>query len=483
MTTHQETQRIVETAAKYVIDSHRETVGNHTVEHFKTLVGAFTVADDRTMLLKGNVGSGKTTFTAMLSSVMTGLPADLYDTHKIQGHVEQTKDTMFCRLDLGKLQKSGDEEIIWEPALYLPTLTFDEINRITSGKHSSTLEFIRTGTMTHFGKRFGRGKFPFFATMNYNGAGTYDLTAAMKDRFDISFEFPLPTSFDFDLVETAKERQPELQDPEKTNRITEYMLRKDKSVKEKLDFIAKEAPKYTAARASLNALKARAKALEWAPGAITLRGCIIDECNSTPRYGEKRPEDPIDNSTHKGSATSDQAQGTTPLNGFAHRHILSPVSGRAMPSTSYYASMLAAYLGDARVTEDHLLAVAPYCLAHRIEFHADYKATHKESPRLRGEHEALDLTRRLLNGIDDNYRGANGIANDVRALDEAAAKLFEYGWDGSPKKNEAAVTKLKASDADSAVRVYANAKSVIDKPLPDHPHLQLYYNLLGTQLR
>src|SRR5574341_1093670 len=179
-----ETVKII--GSKYFIDPSHEEVGTQKVEFWKILMGVFSYLGNKNSLLLGNPGSGKTTYSGVISSVMSGLPYDLFDKEKIQGHPDQTKDTMLARADLGRIAEEG---VVWQAPLYMPSLTLDELNRLPPGKQSIFLEYIRTGAVEHLGKLFTRQKIPIFATMNYNGTGTYPVPAPSLDRFDVSLEF------------------------------------------------------------------------------------------------------------------------------------------------------------------------------------------------------------------------------------------------------------------------------------------------------
>lgn len=421
-------------ADKYFVDPSVEYVGNRKIDHWKILLGTLSYFGKKNSLLMGRPGTGKTTFPGVVSSVLSGLPYDLFDILKVQGHPDQTKDTMLARADLGRLAEEG---VVWQASIYLPALTLDELNRLSPGKQAIILEYIRTGALEHLGKFFGGSKLPFFATMNYNGTGTYPVPIPSLDRFDISLEFnPGPAYLQDEIQEASNRIDAELKKPKKTEEIFNYLLKKDLSAVQKLTYIENTAKELRAKRKDINdisSLKIEDE-MPYSPDATTMLRCMWEEMNTTVRYGDNRRADPCDTSEHnKACASSKITEGISP---------------RAWGAVKHYASMLARYLGDKAVEIEHINAVAPYCLAHRLEFTEDYKAKFAEQTRERGERQEQDLTRRLLKEIKDNY---DGVSHPLKLLDSYLS--------GSLDKSR-----------------HNEVKKIIDSPVPDHPLLRTYYN-------
>ena len=164
--------------------------------------------------------------------------------------------------------------------------------------------------------------------------------------------------------------------------------------------------------------------------------------NMSPLHGELREVDTPDLSTHAKEVAS--------------RHLKTGMSQRAWDATEFYARMLAAYTESGAVNVEHVRAVLPYCLSHRLEFHGDYAARFKPAQRLRGEHEALDLTRRLLGDITTRLADP-----DMRvSLDNLDAYI------GDPAKPDHV----------------AKAREIAMKPEPDHPLLKAYWTAARSML-
>lgn len=419
---------VINELTEVFIDCSSDKVGRRSVEHWNTLLGVATYFGKRNALLVGNPGTGKTTYAAVISSLVSGLPFELFDTLKIQGHPDQTKDTMISRVDLGRLAEEG---VIWQASLYLPSMVIDEINRLSPGKQSILLEYIRTNVAEHLGKTFIRNKTPFFATMNYNGTGTYPLSEPALDRFDISLELPpLSSVYNDSILEAEQKIEKRLKNPERTESLLTFLLQKDESPKTKLQMLQRESGKHKAASFSSDEL-AR---LSYTADGKTFMRSLFDELNMTRRYGVNRASDQRDMSDHNKE--------------FASAKVIGGVSSRAWNALDYYARFLAYYLEDTHVDINHVQALAPYVFAHRLRFSDDYKALFTEVTRKHGEREEQNLARSLVSVVKKNY---DDVSNAIKLLDSIYA--------GRQKMN-------------------SDAQKILRGPEPDHPLLFQYWKEL-----
>ncbi|MBI4182186.1 MAG: AAA family ATPase [Candidatus Aenigmarchaeota archaeon] len=421
---------------QYFIDPRTGQVDGEEVPYWNVLMGVATYLGNKNALLVGRPGTGKTTYGGVISSVVSGLPFDLFDFLKIQGHPDQTKDAMLARADIGRLAEEG---VVWQPSLYLPAMILDEINRLPPGKQSIIMEYIRTGSVEQLGKHFSRGKVPFFATMNYNGPGTYPLPPASVDRFGMSLEFEGGPAHLQALIQDASGRiQADLADPNLTEEIAKYLLDKDVPTGKKREYLEEKGRERLKKLILPDLSGLETHPLPLSPDATTFLRCIWDEMNTTWRYGENRAVDPQDTTDHNKT--------------FASAHVKEGISPRAWESITFYASIVARYQGRDQVEIGDIQAVSPFCLAHRLEFDEDYKAQFAEHPRLRGEREELDLTRRLLDAIKTN---CDAVAPSLKLLD-------------------ASLAGKKGTEED--------VRAILDGPEPDHPLLRAYWRE-GRMLR
>ncbi len=179
----------------YDLISSRFYFGNETLEIGNNrydpiaLFGIITCLLDGKELVFGEYGSGKTTSSERIASLMKGLPLEFVQAVTIHGHPEQTEEKMKATLDLGALEKEGKEVIKWKLSVFSPVLIIDEINRLPIGKQNLILNEVDRNIWNYRGETllFSDGK-AFFATVNYRDLGTTSLVPPLLDRFDLAVE-------------------------------------------------------------------------------------------------------------------------------------------------------------------------------------------------------------------------------------------------------------------------------------------------------
>ncbi|MBM4128724.1 MAG: hypothetical protein FJ243_01245, partial [Nitrospira sp.] len=134
-------------------------------------------------------GSGKTSSSERISSLVKGLPLEFVQSTTIHGHPEQTEEKIKATLDLGALEKEGREVVKWKIIPYSPVVIIDEINRLPIGKQNMLLNEVDRNIWSYRGETLilKQAK-SFFATINYQDAGTTRLISPLCDRFDIATE-------------------------------------------------------------------------------------------------------------------------------------------------------------------------------------------------------------------------------------------------------------------------------------------------------
>jgi MoxR-like ATPase len=423
----------IETVAQYVHDPTTITAGDATVKNWNTFLGVANAIDRRAMLLMGNPGSGKTTFSNVVNSVVFGLPYDLFDICKVQGHPDHTKDTLIGRIDLANIK---DELVVWQNHLYLPGVVLDEVNRLQPGKQGTILEYVRTGVASHLNRTFLGEKPAFFATMNFNGPGTYPLTQAFLDRFDISVELGNISAVEYEEIDEKSARIKQLMDRRRTETIVELLADKTVKVKDKLQKMAIEGEH--GMHAKLQEAVSQAQKIPFNVSAKSQLCSIIDEMNRTFLYGTNRAGESADTSPHnKDTASANIEEGT---------------GVRAHRSIAYFSRMLALYLNEPdpktkelEVTPHHIFAVAPYVLAHRLKFTEEFKAPFMDDTR--DVYFAQYLTVKMLEKIKQNYSD-----------NEPGIALMDLYLSGK-------ATKEQVKQAEAALKA----------PRPDHPVLRAYW--------
>ncbi|MCS7163599.1 MAG: AAA family ATPase [Thermodesulfovibrio sp.] len=154
-----------------------------------TLFGIITLLIDGKELVFGGYGSGKTTSSERMASLVKGLPLEFVQATTIHGHPEQTEEKIKAVLDLGVLEREGKEVIRWKIIPYSPVVIIDEINRLPVGKQNMLLNEVDRNIWSYRGETLiVKTPKAFFATINYHDTGTTKLIPPLSDRFDIAVE-------------------------------------------------------------------------------------------------------------------------------------------------------------------------------------------------------------------------------------------------------------------------------------------------------
>lgn len=154
-----------------------------------SLLGLFTLILGGRELVFGEYGSGKTTSSERISSLVLGLPLQFVQTTTIHGHPEQTEEKIKATLDLAALEKEGKEEVKWKVTPFSPSIIIDEINRLPVGKQNMFLNEVDRNIWSYRGETlFFENDKSFFATINYQDAGATSLIPPLLDRFDVAVE-------------------------------------------------------------------------------------------------------------------------------------------------------------------------------------------------------------------------------------------------------------------------------------------------------
>lgn len=140
-------------------------------------------------LVLGGYGSGKTSSSERISSLIKGLPLEFVQATTIHAHPEQTEEKMKATLDLGALEREGKEVVKWKITPFSPVVIIDEINRLPVGKQSIMLNEVDRNIWSYRGETLMlKQPKTFFATINYQDIGATKLIPPLLDRFDIAIE-------------------------------------------------------------------------------------------------------------------------------------------------------------------------------------------------------------------------------------------------------------------------------------------------------
>ena len=433
----------------YFVDPSWNGVGDRRVHNYNLAMLGVTYAMGYNALLQGEPGFGKTTACKIILSTHGGLPFDLFEAAQIQGHPEQTKEEMAHRPYYPAL--SEEEQVVYQPAIYLTGLLMDEISRLPPGKQSFFLNAVETGRWSYLGSSVYFGKQPFFATTNYEDSGNHKILPPLLDRFGASLEFGRIPGPRARLLE-ARKKQKELCNPKLTNEILNFLNDRTNGGKkyaleveyEKRKFVLAKAKEYgetTLANLGLQRLDEKdvmqfreaIEGLGLSGEADIYLDFLEPELNVDQLNGQKRRSDiymPCAN--------------TRPI---ASIYLVGAgLSNRGRPDLENYARALALYMGDKEVTRAHVDAVLPHVLSHRLDFQEDFKKNFRGTPRVMrvtgvGENEQTDLVRRLVECLEANWTGNKWPIMDPGQKALEATKAGKKEKDEKREKREDAVER------------------------------------------
>lgn len=385
----------------FYIDPEQKEVGRHCINNWNTTLLALSYVLDAHPLIVGEPGFAKTTAAKVVSAILSGYPFDLYEAAQIQGHPDQTHETMIARPDFSKL--STEERVIWLLSAYLPVRITDEINRLPTGKQDELLNCIQTGRFNYLNATFYTGQAPFFATANHPDDGNHVLIPPLRDRFSIHLESGYIGATYHEQIEAAQDNIQELYKPDITTTIIDLINDPQKSIEEKLKAIDAARKDYVTFIQGSNIQghvfgadekKVMQKAIRAVPVSTEARvfsQMIAAELNWTPTHGRKRSNDKIDTSNH--------------AKDMASTYVKNGLSPRAQLALKQYSQGIAYLCGDTEVRKEHVMAMVPYVFGHRLEFTNDFRSGYegKQRPGFYGLSIEMFLATRLVEGIEKNY--------------------------------------------------------------------------------
>ncbi len=316
------------------------------------------------LLILGEPGMGKTTASEYVACFLFSYPLELIWQAELHGHSEQTEEKMIGRPNLGKLNQ-GREEVVWSVFTQLPVKIVDEINRVPASKQDILLDGIDRGLWSYLDEVLINSERCFFATANYTEGRSLDLTYRLVDRFDLLVESRFPGALlSYEVGDTRK-----MADQLRHGDLTQLafgILRKDRPYEKNLAQLHDEvsAPYRAFLKETLgvealgdqerHSIRQEMEALKLNADAEAFIVMLITELSFCYRFGQKRFHEECDRGCHY----------TT----YLCSRIRNSVSNRFSQSLLAYARALAWFLEDEEVDMEHVAAVAPYVLAHRLRW-------------------------------------------------------------------------------------------------------------------
>jgi hypothetical protein len=320
---------------------------------------------------------GKTTYVEHLGALLHRIPLGTIWQGEVCGHPEQTEEKIIGRPDLGKLNL-GEEVVIWSYFTLLPIKIVDEINRLPETKQSMILNGVDRGNWEYLNDTIINREYCLFATANYEDQGTHTIIAPLMDRFDVMVESRHPGANLAGLLGAngdhekclrheglEKEFQRVLSQPS----AYETRVEKLDTLSDQFgDFLSQEANIASFTHAERRMIQDARSRIPFDVDFNAFLRLVIAELSFCHHYGQKRSGENCQEGCH--------------FSGYLCGRIHNCISNRFPKSARSLSRAVAWLLGDQTVGLQHLEAVLPYALAHRIQW--------KEAIIAESEQEARD---------------------------------------------------------------------------------------------
>lgn len=359
----------------FYLSNKRITVNGERLEPV-ALFGVLTALLDGKELIGGHFGRGKTTSSEAVSALLYGLPLEVLQANEIHGHKDQTEDKWKATLNLGKLERDGVEEVLWNPVVSLRPKIVDEINRLPEGEQDTLLNEVDRNIWSYRGETVFSPPGPFYATIN-RMQGEWDMRPALLDRFDVYVEVTFPGPMSETIIRKGRveeNRRDLLSDPGRAEELLDAVTRDrtDPSAhREEMDRIADDFKDDLQDRTGLDV--PRSHELEEVRDGIrgtpveTDADLFVTYLDAELQYCARG-----DKATCEGCHYADTS---------LHCQSVTELGGRFAISLERYARALAWFVGDDAVTREHVTTVAPFALTHRVTFDQRFAENYRRDYR------------------------------------------------------------------------------------------------------
>ncbi len=159
------------------------------------------------MLLIGGHGGGKTSIAKFLGRMFTGISLMGLEESIIRGHPQLTEEKIIATLNIQKLMKNGEEEVIWRNFSLNFWKIIDEVNRCSPYTQNILLSLLAEGKLKYYDSILDVAKYTLYATLNPDDSGTFELSAPFLDRFGISIPITMPKSQDLSEILNSQDEK------------------------------------------------------------------------------------------------------------------------------------------------------------------------------------------------------------------------------------------------------------------------------------
>jgi len=340
------------------------------------LFGLLTALNRGKELIIGEPGVGKTTSAEFVGSLIYQIPVGVIWGSEVSGHPEQTEEKIIGRPDLGKLNK-GVEEVVWTHFSQIPVKIVDEINRLPETKQSMILDGVDRGNWEYLNEMIINEEYCLFATANYQDQGTNTIIPPMIDRFDILVESRHPGPNISYLVGKHSDKENALRHPQLERDFQQVLNRKvpyyDKLAQ--LEEVSNRFGEFLDSRLSLKSfnheerqtIHSEIRQLEFSLDASAFTRMVLAELSFCYHHGQKRCVENCSEGCH--------------YTGYLCHEIKNCGSNRLPMSIRTYSQVLAWFLEEQEVDIEHVKAVIPCTLAHRIQWRDEHLVRLEKSRR------------------------------------------------------------------------------------------------------
>ncbi|MCJ7705900.1 MAG: MoxR family ATPase [Desulfobacterales bacterium] len=366
-------------------------------------------------LIIGEPGLGKTTSAEFICSLVYQFPLGVIWGSEVSGHPEQTEEKIIGRPDLGKLNR-GEEDVVWTNFSQMPVKIVDEINRLPETKQSMILDGVDRGNWEYLNEMIINDEYCLFATANYQDGGTNTLIAPLVDRFDVIVESRYPGANLSFLIGKSRGKEHILRHPKYEKDL--YRVLKSKIAYEKKipkleeicnafgEFVHETLEVKPLRREDRDRIRTEMGSLDLDLDASAFARMLLAELSFCERYGQKRIVENCEEGCH--------------YTGYLCRQIKNCASNRLPTSIKLFSQGLAWLLGDSEIDIEHVKAVMPFTLSHRIQW-KDEVLSQKERAK-RDDPFQIFLAKEAVKTVSQRYREQSDHVKDALAL---GSKIFQ----------------------------------------------------------
>jgi len=368
-------------------------------------------------LIIGEPGLGKTTSAEYVCSLIYQFPLGVIWGSEVSGHPEQTEEKIIGRPDLGKLNR-GEEDVVWTNFSQIPVKIVDEINRLPETKQSMILDGVDRGNWEYLNEMIINDEYCLFATANYQDGGTNTIIAPLVDRFDVMVESRYPGANLSFLIGKDKRKDHALRHPKYEKDL--YHVLKSKIAYEKkiskMEEICNGFGEYlyevlgvkSFQKPDRDQIRGEMESLELDLDASAFTRMLLAELSFCERYGQKRVVENCEEGCH--------------YTGYLCHQIKNCASNRLPSSITQYAQGLAWLLEDSAIDIEHIQAVVPMTLAHRVQWKDEILSQKERSKR--DDPFPIFLAKEAAKVVSQRYREQSEHLKDALAV---GSKIFQGG--------------------------------------------------------